>query len=322
MSNIRISELAELIDVKSTDIVPVVSNGTTKKITLANLSKVMPTGPKGDTGATGLQGPKGDKGDIGLTGAQGIQGPQGPQGIKGDTGIQGLKGDKGDKGDPGIQGVQGPKGDTIQLVNDYSGGIDKALTAEKGKELKDNINTLSQGMQLEVSTINFEKLNKADLLNEIKEVDGINSGLDADLFQGLPAESYFKKSNVIKKILSSEFVPATNVEIDKGKANYMLIDTFSKIVSLQLSVRCISTNDSFSNNTLLGTISPSDITLRQQDDVYVPCLLMRDDFSQNSIGYIRLSTDGSIHVFTGLNGGAAPFGAVTFQCSYFVPLYE
>lgn len=52
------------------------------------------------------------------------------------NGGKGSKGDKGDKGDQGNSGYQGAAGE-LEVKNNWTGGADAALSAEKGKELHD-----------------------------------------------------------------------------------------------------------------------------------------------------------------------------------------
>lgn len=105
-------------------------------------------GPKGEQGIQGVPGPPGPKGDRGLRGEKGQDGtvtfesltPAQKLEIKGD------KGDRGEQGLPGPQGLKGPKGDkgdpgqNATVINNLtSGGIDKALSAEMGKNLNELI---------------------------------------------------------------------------------------------------------------------------------------------------------------------------------------
>lgn len=102
-------------------------------------------GPKGEQGIQGVPGPPGPKGDTGLRGEKGQDGtvtfesltPAQKLEIKGD---KGDRGDRGPKGEQGIQGPVGPAGQNATVINDLtSGGIDKALSAEMGKNLNELI---------------------------------------------------------------------------------------------------------------------------------------------------------------------------------------
>ena len=84
--------------------------------------------------------------------------------IKGVKGDTGEKGDKGDKGDQGEQGIQGPAG---------RNGIDGTT------------DTPSQ------------------VLSKIKNVDGSDSGLDADLLDGHDS-SYFAKADDLPNLIAVE----------------------------------------------------------------------------------------------------------------------
>lgn len=84
--------------------------------------------------------------------------------IKGVKGDTGEKGDKGDKGDRGEQGIQGPAGQN---------GIDGTTDTP------------------------------TQVLSKIKNVDGSNSGLDADLLDGHDS-SYFAKADDLPSLIAVE----------------------------------------------------------------------------------------------------------------------
>ena len=88
--------------------------------------------------------------------------------IKGQKGDKGEKGNKGDKGDRGEQGIQGPAGQ-----NGTDGTTD----------------TPSQ------------------VLAKIKNVDGVNSGLDADLLDGYDS-SYFATKDDLLNLIAIEHTQA------------------------------------------------------------------------------------------------------------------
>ena len=96
------------------------------------------TGPKGDDGITPHIGSNGNwylgekDTNIPATGPRGQRGFRGEQGLKGDKGDRGPKGDKGDKGN------------YVEVVNNFNGGVDKALSAEKGKELNERVNQIEE----------------------------------------------------------------------------------------------------------------------------------------------------------------------------------
>lgn len=131
-------------------------------------------GPKGEIGIQGPQGATGPQGIQGIQGPKGDTGAVGPQGSKGDTwkptvdssgnvswkidnnttiqpttvNIRGPQGPKGDKGDTGAQGPRGPQGlqgDPLQIVDNLTdGGTAKALSAEQGKAIKNDINEMQR----------------------------------------------------------------------------------------------------------------------------------------------------------------------------------
>lgn len=106
----KISNRPEADDITGQELMEVVQNGVSKKVTVEKLALVGPQGPQGIPGQQGPQGPKGDPGAPGANGEQGPRGIQGIQGIQGEQGPQGPKGDKGDKGDMGPEGPRGPEG--------------------------------------------------------------------------------------------------------------------------------------------------------------------------------------------------------------------
>lgn len=71
MADKKISELIEALNLKDTDILVIVQDNTTKKITVAN-AKEMLKGADGKDGQQGPQGPQGEKGDPGTAGKDGI----------------------------------------------------------------------------------------------------------------------------------------------------------------------------------------------------------------------------------------------------------
>lgn len=77
MADKKISELIEALNLKDTDILVIVQDNTTKKITVANAKEM-------------------------LKGADGKDGQQGPQGPQGKPGTPGQPGEKGDPGEDGI----------------------------------------------------------------------------------------------------------------------------------------------------------------------------------------------------------------------------
>lgn len=110
----RISQLPLDTAVVGTDVVPIVSDGATKRVQLTTLGTFFatsgatgPTGPAG-IGSTGPTGPAGGNGTAGPTGATGVGsiGPTGPVGGAGPTGPTGPSGDS-------VVGPTGPQGDSI-----------------------------------------------------------------------------------------------------------------------------------------------------------------------------------------------------------------
>lgn len=177
-----------------------------------NAGPMGPQGPQGIQGLPGPEGPRGFKGDQGAIGPQGDKGEKGDKGDKGDTGSVGPTGNKGEQGDPGktwlpsvsnsgilswensvlnnpptptsIIGPQGPKGDKgdkgdpgislgqVPLVNNYFGGTDKALAAEKGKDLHLRVSKL-EGTSLTTITQDTMINYPLGLLDSIMRIDKI-----------------------------------------------------------------------------------------------------------------------------------------------------
>lgn len=145
MANKRISELDEAAKLQDQDLLVIVQNQKTKKITIMNARNLLQgkdgkNGKDGENGANGISIISVEIGDISqednytttqliinksdgsqevvnVKSKNGVDGQQGPEGPKGDKGEVGPKGDKGDtgpqgeKGDTGATGLQGPKGD-------------------------------------------------------------------------------------------------------------------------------------------------------------------------------------------------------------------
>ena len=114
----RITQLPLDNAVTGPDVVPIVSDGATKRVRLSTLATFFATatGPTG--AASSVTGPAGAVGDVGPTGPQGISvvGPTGPAGqnstVPGPTGPQGVAGGDGPTGPAGnsIVGPTGPSG--------------------------------------------------------------------------------------------------------------------------------------------------------------------------------------------------------------------
>lgn len=88
------------------------------------------TGAKGDNGITPHIGSNGNwyigTEDTGFP----SRGERGQRGFRGEQGVQGEKGEKGEKGN------------YVEVVNNFTGGVDKALSAEKGKELNERVSQI------------------------------------------------------------------------------------------------------------------------------------------------------------------------------------
>lgn len=124
-----------------TSVIPIVSDGITKQVTLQKLLDADTayhagaTGATGPTGAKGATGPAGDDGNNGLDGANGLDGvtgATGPTGVTGPTGAAGENGIDGATGPTGSAGVTGATGPTgagsavgIQDVLDHNSATNR-----------------------------------------------------------------------------------------------------------------------------------------------------------------------------------------------------
>lgn len=149
MADKKISELIEALNLKDTDILVIVQDNTTKKITVANAKEM-------------------------LKGADGQQGPQGPQGPQGKPGTPGQPGEK---GDPGVAGTDGKDGISITeittgIISEEAGYTVTPITINKS----DGSNTIvyikakngaggSQGTSNYNDLTNKPKINNVELLN-------------------------------------------------------------------------------------------------------------------------------------------------------------
>ncbi len=114
------------------------------------------TGERGEQGLAGADGIEGAQGEQGVAGADGIEGAQGvagADGIEGPQGVAGADGIEGPQGVAGADGIEGPQG--------ISGPAGSADTG-------------------------------AQILLKLSGVDGIGSGLDADMLDGMSAGSFLR----------------------------------------------------------------------------------------------------------------------------------
>ena len=155
--------------------------------------------------------------------------------IKGQKGDKGDKGNKGDKGDKGDQGIQGPAGQ-----NGTDGTTD----------------TPSQ------------------VLTKIKNVDGVNSGLDADLLDGHDS-SYFATKDDLPELISVEHTQAhSKFQIYKsGNVVVMIVEPWNV------------------NSNIVDEYAPTNLHVpagyAPAFNVYIPNVLQSDI-------RMRVATDGAI----------------------------
>jgi hypothetical protein len=86
MADQKISQLTELTNPNSNDVIPIVSDGETKKITVANLAVAGSSGTSGSNGSSGTSGINGTSGTSGVNGTNGSSGTSGSNGSSGTSG--------------------------------------------------------------------------------------------------------------------------------------------------------------------------------------------------------------------------------------------
>lgn len=84
MADQKISQLTELTNPNSNDVIPIVSGGETKKITVSNLAVA---GSSGTSGSGGSSGTSGINGTSGSSGTSGVNGSSGTSGVVSYTGL-------------------------------------------------------------------------------------------------------------------------------------------------------------------------------------------------------------------------------------------
>ena len=170
--------------------------------------------------------------------------------------IKGQKGDKGDKGDTGDKGDKGDKGDTGATG---AAGVDGTT------------DTPSQ------------------VLSKIKNVDGSNSGLDADLLDGYDS-SYFAKAEDVAASIAVKQVP-----VDSLHSLFRLFKS-GNTVSLLIEPWEVNRDDT---NTYTKTGLTIPVEYRPAYMVYIANVLPNDV-------RVRVKTDGSIEFFRA-NGAVKQF---------------
>jgi hypothetical protein len=83
MADQKISQLNEVTSPNSTDVLPIVNGGETKKITVANLAVAGSSGTSGTSGSSGSNGTNGSSGTSGSNGSSGSNGTDGSSGTSG-----------------------------------------------------------------------------------------------------------------------------------------------------------------------------------------------------------------------------------------------
>ncbi|HWB62332.1 MAG TPA: collagen-like protein, partial [Chitinophagales bacterium] len=125
LGGVKISQLPALTGTpNTTDLLPIVNNSQTKKVTLAQILALDTASHTGATGPTGPTGNAGNNGATGATGHTGVTGATGPTGATGATGANGSDGSNGATGPTGVVGVAYNgltiSNDTVTLGGDIS----------------------------------------------------------------------------------------------------------------------------------------------------------------------------------------------------------
>ena len=107
MADQKISQLNEVTSPNSSDVLPIVNNGETKKITVANLAVAGSSGTSGSNGSSGTSGVNGTSGSSGTSGIDGSSGTSGINGTSGTSGVNGTNGSSGSSGSGGTSGTSG-----------------------------------------------------------------------------------------------------------------------------------------------------------------------------------------------------------------------
>lgn len=98
------------------------------------------------------------------------------------------------------------------VINDSVGKKTQLQTTIDDSVVKNNILQASigsadiGGMKGDIVNLQATSLKKADLLTEVKKVDGVGSGLDADLLQGTPLSSLLLLANLTGSKVDSKIV--------------------------------------------------------------------------------------------------------------------
>ena len=192
---------------------------------------------EGPAGAPGVAGAPGAKG---ADGAAGAAGPAGPKGADGTNGAPGPTGPKGADGTNGAPGPTGPKG------ADGTNGA-QGPTGPQGSP-----DTAAQ------------------ILNKLVTVDGANSGLDADLLDGLSGTSY------ARKVASSTLFVGYSAEAydDPGEC---VNQFYTNIGGLELGDQVVAsvTRNGSELTPPTGLLTSAWIVERLEGDVEVPRILVR-----------------------------------------------
>ena len=123
MADKKISQLTELTSPLSGDTLPIVNNGETKRITVANLAVAGSSGTSGSSGSSGSNGSSGTSGSSGSNGSSGTSGSSGSNGSSGSSGSNGSSGTSGINGSSGTSGINGTSGTSGSNGSSGSSGV-------------------------------------------------------------------------------------------------------------------------------------------------------------------------------------------------------
>lgn len=136
-----------------------------------------------------IQGPAGPQGPVGPKGEQGEPGP------KGEPGADGAPGAQGPKGDPGEKGEKGDPGSDASVTKQ---NVEAVLTGDITSHNHDSRYISKNNTGTYTPTADYHPATKKYVDDTVvKIVDGVGSGLDADLLDGKQGNEYALKTEVI-----------------------------------------------------------------------------------------------------------------------------
>lgn len=165
----------------------------------------------------------------------------GPKGSDGTPGTKGDKGDKGDKGNPG---------DPLQIENSFNGGVGKAISAEKGKELHTRVTELEDTTALWTSvtgeksvTINNSLIGfTKDLTIKGKTIGGYNS--ETSQSDNIVSTGQAEGDKIVLKSVGKNLCPIKKFESNSPRItmleNPILVQNNTNYVFSLKKIKCVS----------------------------------------------------------------------------------